>query len=906
MTDLLLRTKLCVPRTGDDLIIRPHLHRWLTEGARRRLTLVCAPAGFGKTTLLAQWAHASSMPVAWLTLDEGDDDPARFWRYFVAALRSLGGDAVEDASALLMSGVRVEEAVLDLLINDLAEDSEDRALIVDDYHLIRSEEIHRGLSYVVEHLPDTFHLVVGGRTLPPWRLSRLRGRGQVTELGAADLRFARDEVGAFLSRTMRLGLSPEEVDELAASTEGWVAGLQLAALSWRSLGVHRGRLGRLSGADREVFDYLSEEVLGAQPKSIREFMMRTSITDRLNGSLCEVLTGQEDGQETLEGLERANLFVFPVDEERRFYRYHRLFARFLRRQLQREHPEEVQGLHLKAAGWYRRNGCPVEAVRHALRAPDFEAAADLLESVGEGMLERGEVATLLEWLEAMPGEVVDSRVRLAILRAWALAHAGRLEAVDSVLRRIEGHLSAASGSTDGDSAVRTEKVVDETVSLRGEVAAVRTRVAAISEDARAVAEFSREALLWLPRENLRLRGNVALDMAHGYNLTGEVREADVAFAEAAVASEAAGNPRSTLIALWYRSSVKAVLGSLDEAAELAQRCLEVAEKEQNRETPVSGTAHVAVAQVLYERDELDDAERFFEEGVRRGKRGGEVKIVAAGYIGLARLAMARGRSEDALELVRRARRLASWPHIGAWQARLQLASGNVAAAARWVDEYGAEHEDPSGYPRDLERLTLERLTAARILLARNETDAVLALLERLLGKAETQGRVGHVIEALLLSALARETRGETDEAASAALRAASLAEAGGFRRILVDEGAPLATLLAKVIRRLRWKKGIEHGDASVRYLSEIVETIRAAAPGDDDSEKVLSATEPLTEREREVLRLVAAGLSNAQIADELYLALGTVKSHIHHIYGKLLVSSRTQAVERARELDLLG
>lgn len=901
MTDLLLRTKFCIPRVGDDLLIRPHLTRWLEEGARRRLTLVCAPAGFGKTTLLAQWARARGMPVAWLALDEGDDDPARFWKYFVAALRTLGGGAVEDASALLMSGVRVEEAVLDLLINDLAEDSEDRTLIVDDYHLIRSEEIHRGLSYVVEHLPDTFHLVLAGRAAPPWRLSRLRGRGQLTELGVADLRFARDEVDAFLTRKMRLGLSPEEVDALAASTEGWVVGLHLAALSWRSRGVHRGQLGRLSGADREVFDYLSEEILGDQPRSIREFMMRTSITDRLNGSLCEVLTGQEDGQETLEGLERANLFVLPVDEERKFYRYHRLFARFLRQRLQREHPEEVQELHLKAASWYRRNDCPVEAVRHALRAPDYETAADLLESVGEGMLERGEVATLLEWLDAMPGEVVDTRARLALLRAWALAHAGRLEAVDATLQRVEEHLSATNGSTDDDSAMRTEKVVDKMVSLRGEVDAVRARVAAISEDASAVTEFSREALLWLPRENLRLRGNVALDMAHGYNLTGEVREADKAFAEAAAASEAAGNLRSTLIALWYRSSVKAVLGSLDEAAELAQRCLELAEKEQNRETPVSGTAHVALAQVLYERDELDDAERHFEEGVRRGKRGGEVKIVAAGYIGLARLAMARGRGEDALELMRRARRLASWPHIGAWQARLQLAAGNVAAAARWVDEYGAEHEDPSGYPRDL-----ERLTSARILLARDETDEALALLERLLAKAESQGRVSHVIGALLLTALACERLGETDEAESAALQAASLAEAGGFRRILLDEGAPLARLLARAIRRLRRKKGIKHGDASVRYLGEIVEAIRAAAPGDDDSEKVPSSSELLTERECEVLRLVAAGLSNAQIANELYLAVGTVKSHIHHIYGKLLASSRTQAVERARELDLLG
>jgi LuxR family maltose regulon positive regulatory protein len=898
LIDSLLRTKLCVPRTGDDLVVRSHLSRWLRDGERRRLTLVCAPAGFGKTTLLAQWARGSNMPVAWLTLDETDNDPGRFWRYFVAALRTLGGDAVEDASPLLMSGVRVEEAVLDLLINDLAEDSEDRTLIVDDYHLIRSEEIHHGLSYVVEHLPDTFHLVLAGRTALPWRLARLRGRGQVTELGPADLRFARDEADAFLTRTMRLGLSPEEVDALAASTEGWVAGLQLAALSLRSRADHRIQLGGLSGADRVVFDFLGEEVLDSQPKSTREFMMRTSITDRLNGSLCEVLTGQEGGQETLEGLERANLFVFPLDEERRFYRYHRLFARFLSQRLQREHPEEVRELHLKAAGWYRRNDFPVEAVRHALRAPDFETAAELLESVGEAMLERGEVATLLEWLEAMPGEEVDSRARLALLHAWALAHAGRLEAVDGVLRRVEGCLSAANGSADGGSTVRTEKAVDKTVGLRGEVAAVRARVAAISEDASAATEFSREALLWLPRESLRLRGNVALDMAHGYNLTGEVREADAAFAEAA---EAAGNLRSTLIALWYRSSVKAVLGNLDEAADLAQRCLELAEKEENRETPVSGTAHVAVAQVLYERDELDDAEQFFEEGVRRGKRGGEVKIIVAGYIGLARLAMARGRSGDALELVRRARRLASWPHIGAWQARLQLAAGNVAAAARWVNEYGTEHEDPSGYTRDL-----ERLTAARVLLARNETDAVLALLERLLAKAESQGRVSHAIEALVLTALARETRGETDEAESAALRAASLAEAGGFRRILVDEGAPLATLLARVIRRLRWKKGMVHGDASLRYLGEIVETIRAAAPGDDDSEKVISASEPLTEREREVLRLVAAGLSNAQIADELYLAVGTVKSHIHHIYGKLLVSSRTQAVERARELDLLG
>ena len=843
------------------------------------------------------------MPVAWLTLDEGDDDPARFWRYFAAALRTLGGGADVDNSALLVSGVRVEEAVLDVLINDLAEDSEDRALVVDDYHLIRSEEIHRGLSYVVEHLPDTFHLVVAGRTVPPWRLSRLRGRGQLTELGAADLRFARDEAAAFLTRTMRLGLSREEADALAASTEGWVAGLQLAALSLRSRADYQEELGSLSGADREVFDYLSEEVLCGQPESIREFMMRTSIAARLSGSLCEALTACEDGQGALEELERANLFVFPVDEERRYYRYHQLFARFLRQRLRREHPDEVRELHLKAAGWYRRNDSPVEAVRHALLARDFETAADLLGSVGEGMLERGEAATLLEWLETLPEELADSRLRLALLRAWALAHAGRLEAVDDVLQRVEGHLCAANGSVGGDSALRTERIVDETVGLRGELAAVRARVAAINEDARAVTELSREALLWLPHENLRLRGDVALDMAHAYCLTGEVREADEAFAEAASASEAAGNLRSALMALSYQSSVKAVLVSLDEATELAQRCLELAEKEEHQGTPVSGVAYGAMAQVLYERNELDGAERFFEEGVRRGKRGGEVKIVVGGYIGLARIAMARGRSEDALDLVRRARRLASWPHIGAWKARLQLASGNVAAAAHWVSEYGAEREDPFGYPRDL-----ERLTAARVLLARDETQTALALLERLIGKAEAQGRVSHVIEALLLSALAREKRGETDEATSAALQAASLAEAGGFRRIFVDEGAPVAALLAKALRRVRWRQGLESSEVSVKYLGAIVEAIRdsAATPGENDSERVLPASEPLTERELEVLRLVAAGLSNAQIAEELYLAVGTVKSHIHHIYGKLLVSSRTQAVERARELDLLG
>jgi ATP/maltotriose-dependent transcriptional regulator MalT len=486
---------------GGRPLIRQHLTRWLEEGARRRLTLVCAPAGFGKTTLLAQWARASGMPVAWLALDEGDDDPARFWRYFFAALGTQGSDALEDASALFMSGVRVEEAMLDLLVNDLlAEHSEDRALVLDDYHLIGSEEIHRSLWYVVEHLPDTFHLVLAGRTTPPWRLSRMRGRGQLAELGATDLCFGRDEAEAFLTRRMHLGLSPEEVDALMANTEGRVAGLQLAALSLRSRTHHRREPGSTPGGSREVFDYLSEEVLSGQPEVIREFMMRTSVADRLSASLCEALTRHEDGQETLERFERANLFVFPVDEERKFYRYHRLFARFLRERLQREHPEEVQELHLKAAGWYRRNDYPIEAVRHALRAPDFETVADLLESVGEDMLERGEVATLLEWLEAMPGEVVDSRARLALLRAWALAHAGRLEVVDSVLRWVEGHLSAADGSTDGDSAVRTERVVDKTVSLRGEVAAVRARVAAISEDARGYRVLSRSPPLAAARE----------------------------------------------------------------------------------------------------------------------------------------------------------------------------------------------------------------------------------------------------------------------------------------------------------------------------------------------------------------------------------------------------------------------
>lgn len=883
----LLTTKLSVPRRRADLVPRPRLIERLDEGVQRGLTLISAPAGFGKTTLLSDWSRQSEWPVAWICLNDGDNDPASFLSYLIAAIGTIHEGVGAEPLAMLRSGSPPIEPVLIMLCNEIAQLPHDFVLVLDDYHVIENEVIHEAVSFLLYHLPTQMHLVITGRADPPLPLSRLRGQGQLAELRAEDLRFTPEEAAEFLNRTMRLDLSPKSVAALEERTEGWVAGLQLAAHAMRGRENASVFIEAFAGGNRYVFDYLADEVLACQPERVRDFLLRTSIVERLMGPLCEALTGSANGRAMLENLERANLFLIPLDEEGRCYRYHHLFATFLRDRLVRTHPDAVPELHRRASFWYEKNGYSYEAVDHALAARNHERVADLIEETGGAWWTRGEHSTLLRWLEPLPDELMRARPRLCVIHAWAFTHAGRLNEAESRLAEAE-RLPAA-----GNEAHRA---------MGGEIFAVRARIASMREDATRAIEFSRRALDLLPEDDLYLRGELALNLGYAYWTTGDIAEASEAFAEAASSSRTAGNLRAAVFALWYQAMLEMIGGRLRSADELLQRARRLAGDHDGQPLSAVGIVHVGMAELLYERGDLDGAERHLKEGIELGKRGSEVKVLVLGYVNLARVLMARGDAEHSLIKIQEAWRLAqwtsagAWPPVDAWRARLLLAQGDVVSAARWSREYG-KSEDYLSYPRILERITM-----ARILLAQNKVGEALDSLEELLEAAESKERMGHVIEVLMLQALAYEAQGATARALAALERSLALAEPEGYVRTFVDEGAPMAALLPKLLEERR-------DGASPWYVDRLLTQILADAaasegrsPRRTDGSSLL---EPLSERELEVLQLIADGLSNREIAQRLFVSVGTVKAHVNHVYGKLLVRSRTQAVARARELQLI-
>jgi LuxR family maltose regulon positive regulatory protein len=897
----ILRAKLYVPRYRANAVPRSRLHELLDEGARHDLTVVSAPAGFGKTTLLADWSQRSELPVAWVSLDERDDDPARFLLYLIAAIETIHEDFGTTTRAFLGSLQSREELepVLTALSNEILELPRDFVLVLDDYHSIRSETIHDALAFLLDHWPPPMHLVIAGRTSPPLPLPRLRARGRLIELGAPDLRFTQEEAADFLGRTMGLNLSAERVAALEKGTEGWIAGLQLVAHALKDREEEFRSMEHIAGGARHVFDYLADEVLSRQPEDVREFLLETSIVETLSGPLCEALTDRTDGREMLERLERSNLFLVPLDDEGRYYRYHHLFAAFLRERLKRERPDAILELHRRAGLWYEDDGCLAWAVEHTLAAQDFDRAADLIEEETGVRRRYVDAAMLLRWLGTLPDGLVRQRPQLSLLYAWALAHSGALEDAEDRLRDTEEAMKLDDGAS-------TMGLSDEERTMLGEFCIIRARMAAMRENAPLTTKLSNRALELLPEGELHLRGDVALDLGHAYCSVGDLESASEAFARAAATGRAADDLRTALFGLRYQASQEISRGRLRKAEELLLDGQRLAERRSEGVPSVAGIIHTGMGELLYERGDLDEARRLLEEGIELGRRSGEAKILVYGYVNLARVLMAQGDAEGAHSLIREAGGLTPrWPLIWAWQARFWLAQGDVESAARWAREYGAT-EDYMSYPRHFERITM-----ARVLLGEDRTDEALDSLGKLLEDALSEGRMAHEIELHVLLALASERLGATDEAFGHLERALTLAEPEGFVRVFVDEGLPMAALLERLIREPRDDGSYNDAPdgAPHVYAGRLLEhfALQAADSGNGGPRSGRTpGLEPLSGREVEVLQLVAAGRSNAEIAGELYLSVGTVKAHVHHIFGKLLVRNRSQAVARARELRLLG
>jgi LuxR family maltose regulon positive regulatory protein len=915
----LLRTKMYIPPVRRRLVSRPRLVRRLSAGLDRKLSLISAPAGFGKTTLLSECAAHCGRPASWLSLDERDNNPTWFWAYVIAALQTICdglGTAVLEALQIPRTGP--SEMLLGQLTNQIAESPGPLALILDDLHVITNPQIHEQIIFLVEHSPPQMHLAVASRADPPWPLARWRARGQLFELRADDLRFTSEETATFLNETMGLDLSPEDIAALGTRTEGWVTGLQLAALSMQGRDT-KSFVRAFSGSHRFILDYLVEEVLDHQPADIQGFLLQTSILERLTASLCDAVrfgyaespssssgTGVRfgtakaasssrgvDSQVILKQLEQANLFLVPLDDDRRWYRYHRLFADLLRSRLEQDHRERVSTLHRRASTWCEAQGLIPEAVGHALAAGDVEGVARMAKQNALAMIEHGELTALVGLLDALPEEVVGAHPWLCIAHAWALVFSGLLEAAELRLQCTE----TTRDWVEGVGGIERQHIA-------GHIAAIQAYVATLRGDMSRAAELTRGALEQLPEEDLAVRGLYAALLGAVLRWNGDLLAAAQNLERAITITRAAGDSHTAMEALCSLAAVQLAQGQLHKTVATCQEVLLLADEhvqQSGQRPPIAASGHNLKSHVLREWNDLDGALRNAREGIWLAEQWGWPEGSALGYWRLARALQAVGDAEGTREAIHRARQVASdlSPWFGALmaahQARLWLAEGNLAPACHWAQVSGLSVDDELNY-----RSTDAYSVLARVLIAQGRFDEASRLLADLLEMTEAAGAMGYVIETSVLQALAFQAQSQDDQALVALKRALVLAEPEGYVRTFVDEGSQMGQLL---------RRALVHGitaDYAGKLLAALDEaTTRTATPLVVSEGRRPSLVEPLSPRETEVLRLLMTPLSHAEMAEDLVVSVNTVRSHVKSIYGKLDVHSRMEAVERARELGLL-
>ena len=890
MIDTLLATKLFVPSTRSNAIRRPRLVERLNAGldAGHLLALISAPAGYGKTTLLAEWLAQHRDNVGWLALDDQDNHALRFWMYLIAALQpvtqnSLGQNA---RHALESSPDSDWQAILTSLVNDMATLERSVILVLDDYHVISNPTIHEGMTFLLDHLSPSLHLVIATRADPPLPISRLRARGQLIELRVADLRFTADEALAFLNDSMNLGLTAQDVQILETRTEGWIVGLQLAALSMQGRADTHAFIQAFTGSHHYVLEYLADEVLQRQPEPLQRFLIETSILNRLCAPLCDAVTERTDSVDVLATLYRSNLFLVPLDNERVWYRYHHLFADLIRARLEQSNPGLIPTLHQRAADWFDEHALPTEAVHHAFAAQDYLHAADLMEQHAPSRWALSDTA-FLTMIGKLPMELVQARPGLAIHHAFALVVLGQHQAAETVLRGMMPHIPAEPNPEMKAIASFATVLLVYIDELMGNEALVEL------PDPR--------SLQYVPEQRLAMRNTADATYAFLLHFRGEFDRAEELLLGAVQRDMAANGTTAIPIAISRLGRIRIVQGRLREAAALCREYLRRVEERGQQQFYIVGSLNLVLGDVLREWNDLENAEREIRHGILSNEPWPSPESRAIGHFLLARVLLAQGNLDGAEDAYNKVDQTISShlisPDLSAdirgFRVRLWLAQGNLTAAQDLTGQWD------SNAPLDF-RHERDQITRARVLLAQGELADAHTLLDRLKGPAEQSGRTGRQIEIALLNALALNELNQRPSAFKELELCLALAAPQGYQRIFLDEGEPMQVLISDFKSQT--------ANSLPRLREYAVKLLAAFPPSKIQKQDSVSQNlvEPLTPREFQVLQLVCAGDSNRAIAEKLFITISAVKKHTGNIFGKLGVSSRTQAIIRARELNLIS
>ena len=880
----LLNTKTRIPAVQTGLLQRPSLLNKLYSVSQTKLTLISAPAGFGKTALLSQWVKQNNLPVAWVSLDENDNDPTLFWGYFIIALQNLKSSIGKTAFSCLQSPQPLPvESVLSSVINDITDNLTPFIFVLDDYHVITGKPVHEALLFLVDHLPEQMHLVIASRADPPLPLARFRVRNQLNEIRAADLRFSTAETSILLNEMMKLDLTAKDISALTARTEGWIASLQMAAISLKNRQDKSEFIARFSGSHRYILDYLTGEVLQHLDKDTLDFLLKTSILGRLSAPLCDAVVGTDNSQQMLEHLEEANLFIEPLDEMRQWYRYHQLFADLLHAQLQKIHPQLESQLHLNGSMWFEEAGYLEEAVHHALAGKDFERAAGLVEKLAEGLLAQSRIATLLRLINALSPETVDERPWLRTCYAWALLLSGQSVQVLKVLIAED-----EIGFSEAD---------EYQAKVRGHTMTIRGYLSRAQGDIKHALQFAKEAVELLPTKDLTARSANALNLGIITYMTGEVNQAAQYFRECSETALAGNNFYVAVESLCSLGDVQVEQGQLHQALETYQQAIDLGTKlGYGQPLPAAGHAYHGLGRLYYEWNNPEASLQHVLSGIKLNESAH--LPVSYYYTTLSKIQLAQGKQDEASESLKKVD-VAAFAgtldeiHLSSWKAGLLLIQGDKAALERWARavETSMEINKVPDYSLELPYLTL-----LRIKIALGEIGQIPELLGILSQKAEKQARGRSVIEIGIVRALALMQSGEINAAVQELEKILLLAEPERFIRIFIDQGPILQQLLRQTLRISQEKD----------YIHSLLEVFpKTGNQTAQISQTETAFTEYLNDREITILRFLAAGLSNNEIAGKLFLSLNTIKWYIRNLYGKLGVNSRVEAVNQARKLNLL-